>query len=63
MKTVSRPEWKLVSHSNFEKHLAGQIREVFTECHMKAQVIWDRNGPCVVFNNDQDADEFAKHLD
>lgn len=62
MKTVSRPEWKLVSHSNFEKKLAGDIREVFTECHMNAQVIWDRNGPAVVFEKDSDADEFNRRF-
>lgn len=62
MKTVSRPEWTLMSHSNFEKKLVGGIREVFAECHMKAQVIWDRNGPCVVFENSADADEFSKRF-
>lgn len=62
MKTVCRPEWKLMSHLNFERKLSGDIREVFTECHMKAQVIWDRNGPCVVFENAADADEFTKRF-
>lgn len=63
MKTVSLPQWKLVSHSNFEKHLAGEIREVFTECHLRAQVMWDRDGPCVVFQNQEDANTFKDHSD
>lgn len=62
MKTVALPEWKMVSHSNFEQKLVGELKEVFTECHMKAQVIWDRNGPAVVFMNDADADEFTKRF-
>ncbi len=62
MKTVSLPQWTTVSHANFEKKLAGEIREVFTECHLNAQVIWDRNGPCVVFKNAADAAEFTKRF-
>lgn len=60
MKTVSLPEWKLVPHSGFRK-LSKDLSTVFSECHVTAQVIWDRNGPCVVFEKETDAAEFVDH--
>lgn len=53
MKTLALPQWKLVHHSSFNK-LRGDLAVIFTECHVRAQVLWDRNGPCVAFETEED---------
>ena len=62
MRTLSLPEWKVVHHDAAFKALRADITHVFTECHLDAQVIWDRDGPCVTFKSDDDAEMFLAHL-
>ena len=53
MKTLALPQWKLIPHSSFKK-LSGDLAVIFSECHIRAQVLWDRNGPCVAFETEED---------
>lgn len=58
MKTYTRPEWTCVSRTGFRKDLSKEIKTVLSECRVKASVIWDRNGPSVAFNTQEDLDTF-----
>jgi hypothetical protein len=62
MKTYTRPEWQIVSRTGFRQDLSKEIKTVLSECHVRASVIWDRNGPCVAFETEADRKAFDDHF-
>lgn len=62
MKTLSFPEWKVIHHDSEYRDFVNTVTDVFTECRLDAQVIWDRDGPSVTFKNDKDAEVFLSKL-